>query len=147
MIDVVSIKNRILELAFQGQLIPQNSSDSSVEELVSNLPELSQKRKSLLADCELEEPYAIPSSWRWVKLGVISSYGDTPKKVMTSEVDSSSWILELEDIEAGGKLLKKTRVRDKNSIGEKTSFFAGQVLYSKLRPYLRKVLIPDEDGI
>lgn len=33
------------------------------------------------------------------------------------------------------------------SIGEKTVFKKNQVLYSKLRPYLKKVLIADEDGI
>lgn len=32
------------------------------------------------------------------------------------------------------------------SKSDKHKFFAGNVLYSKLRPYLNKVLIADEDG-
>ena len=66
---------------------------------------------------------------------------------MASDVESDMWILELEDIEAGGRLLKRTRVGSRQAIGEKTTFNRGQVLYSKLRPYLKKVLQADEDGI
>ena len=35
---------------------------------------------------------------------------------------------------------------DTKSKSDKHKFFAGNVLYSKLRPYLNKVLIADEDG-
>ena len=41
----------------------------------------------------------------------------------------------------------KTRVNGKKFAGDKIVFKAGQVLYSKLRPYLKKVLVADEDGI
>ena len=67
--------------------------------------------------------------------------------MLASEADSDVWLLELEDIEAGGRLLKKRRISESSSIGEKTYFRNGQVLYSKLRPYLKKVLIADEEGI
>ena len=38
-------------------------------------------------------------------------------------------------------------VNSSTSIGEKTVFKKNQVLYSKLRPYLKKVLVADENGI
>lgn len=36
-----------------------------------------------------------------MKLGEIASYGDTLTKVMAVDVPDDTWILELEDIEAG----------------------------------------------
>ena len=53
-------------------------------------------------------------------------------------------MLDLEDIEKGGRLLIKNRTRESKST--KHDFKKGQILYSKLRPYLRKVLVADEDG-
>jgi len=146
-IDTDNIKNRILELAFRGQLTFQSDSDVPATVIVSKFHNLSPKRKRLLSDEKFEKPYDIPATWTWVRLGEIASYGDTPNKVMANDVDPSTWILDLEDIESCGRLLTKTRALDKTSIGEKTSFKEGQVLYSKLRPYLKKAIIADEDGI
>ena len=53
-------------------------------------------------------------------------------------------MLDLEDIEKGGRLLAKNRIRESQST--KHIFQKGQVLYSKLRTYLQKVLVADEDG-
>lgn len=147
MIDIENVKNRILELAYQGQLVPHVTSEGAAKDIIDDMPNPSAKRKRLLAEGRSDEPYELPETWAWVRLGIITSYGDTPNKVMANNAESSTWILELEDIEAGGKLLKKSRVGEKSSIGEKTSFKSGQVLYSKLRPYLKKALIADEDGI
>lgn len=57
------------------------------------------------------------------------------------------WGLDLEDIEKGGKLLQKLSVGQRKAIGDKTVFYKGDILYSKLRPYLLKILIADDDGI
>lgn len=57
------------------------------------------------------------------------------------------WGLNLDQIESGtGKVLKKNSVAI-SELGPSTySFIAGTVLYSKLRPYLNKVLVADDDG-
>jgi type I restriction enzyme S subunit len=57
------------------------------------------------------------------------------------------WVLNLDQIESGtGKVLKKNSVAI-SELGPSTySFIAGTVLYSKLRPYLNKVLVADDDG-
>ena len=57
------------------------------------------------------------------------------------------WGLDLEDIEKGGRLLCKKRVSERKAIGDKTLFFRGDILFSKLRPYLLKILVADDDGI
>lgn len=54
----------------------------------------------------------------------------------SNEIDDESWILDLEDIEKdSGRLLTKKRMSSIKSKSDKHKFFAGNVLYSKLRPY------------
>ena len=148
MIDTKALRSRVLDLAIQGKLTEQLESDGTAEDLLHSLPKVSTKRAGLLKkniSCNID--YDVPDNWVLAKLGEISSYGDAPNKAVVSECDANTWILELEEIQAGGKLLTKKRVGNSTSIGEKTHFKAGQVLYSKLRPYLKKVLVADEDGI
>lgn len=95
----------------------------------------------------MDQPGVIPDHWKWVKLGEISTYGDTPQKVKPGEIGDQAWILELEDIENGGRILARHYGNERKPKGEKTVFHSGQVLYSKLRPYLRKVLVADDDGV
>lgn len=53
-----------------------------------------------------------------------------------------------EDIEGGtGRRIGGATAREKNLISGKYRFRKGQVLYSKIRPYLRKVWLADSDGI
>ena len=94
-----------------------------------------------------ELPFDIPDSWQWARLGVISTYGYSKQKQNALNADKNTWCLELEDIEKGGKLLEKKKIADKKAIGDKTIFYKGDILYSKLRPYLLKILVADEDGI
>ena len=57
------------------------------------------------------------------------------------------WGLDLEDIEKGGRLLEIKTVGERKAIGDKTVFHKGDILYSKLRPYLLKILVAPADGI
>ena len=57
------------------------------------------------------------------------------------------WGLDLEDIEKGGRLVDHKTVGERKAIGDKTVFSKGDILYSKLRPYLLKILIAPECGI
>lgn len=148
MIDTISLKTSLIDLAVSGRLSTEFQAEDSVSEIIEKLPAPSSKRKKLLGQAfEYGKQPDIPDNWRWMPLGDISSYGDTPVKANTSNVTDNTWILDLEDIKAGGELLTKTRANEKQFAGEKTIFHSGQVLYSKLRPYLKKVLVADEDGI
>lgn len=58
------------------------------------------------------------------------------------------WNLSLEDIEAGtGKVLRRQTCAVGALGSAKCSFDARHVLYSKLRPYLNKVVLPNERGV
>ena len=89
----------------------------------------------------------IPQGWEWCRLGEISTYAQTKRKINASKADSKLWGLDLEDIEKGGRLLNIRTVGERKPIGDKTIFNRGDILYSKLRPYLLKILVAPEGGI
>lgn len=89
----------------------------------------------------------IPQSWAWSSLGEVADYGKTTK-VEPSVIKPEEWVLELEDIEKDtSKLLQRVRNSERLSKSAKNRFNRGDVLYGKLRPYLNKVLLADEDGV
>ena len=92
-------------------------------------------------------PFEIPDGWVWVRLGQISTYAETKKKVKPENVSPTTWGLDLEDIEKGGRILNKRSVEERKAIGEKVVFSKGDILYSKLRPYLQKILVAPDNGI
>ena len=91
-------------------------------------------------------PFELPKGWEWTTLGEISNYGiNTSVKV--EEIDDNNWVLELEDIEKdSAKLIQKLSKNKREIKGTRHKFYKGNVLYSKLRTYLNKVLIASEDG-
>ena len=92
-------------------------------------------------------PFEIPDSWEWTRLGFVSSYAETKKKIKAQDAPPDFWQLDLEDIEKGGRILEYKTVGERKAVGDKTFFEAENVLYSKLRPYLLKVLVAPADGI
>ena len=82
-----------------------------------------------------------------MRLGSISTYAETKQKVNATSADPSIWGLDLEDIEKGGRLLEHKTVGERKAVGDKTVFSMGDILYSKLRPYLLKILVAPDDGI
>ncbi len=58
------------------------------------------------------------------------------------------WLLNLDMIESGtGRVIEKRYIEPNNLPTSINSFKKGDILYSKLRPYLNKVVIADEDGV
>ena len=168
------LKKSILQEAIQGKLVPQKAEEGTAKELLELITEEKQKlvkegklKKSALNDsvifkgvdnryCEKigktvqciedEIPFEIPESWEWVRLGTIIDFSKN-QSIPSSLIEKRTWVLDLEDIEKdSGKLLRKKRMVDVQSKSDKHVFKKGNVLYSKLRPYLNKVIIADEDG-
>ncbi|MBR2883945.1 MAG: restriction endonuclease subunit S, partial [Clostridia bacterium] len=95
---------------------------------------------------EDEIPFDVPDGWVWCRLQTICPYGDC-EKVETKDIKPDEWILDLEDIEKDtGNIISVILKKDRNSVSTKHKFYKGQLLYSKLRPYLNKVVIAINDG-
>ena len=151
------LKKSILQAAIQGKLTDQRKEDGNAQDLYNQIQEEKQKlikekkikKEKPLPEITPEEiPFKIPENWMWVKLGNVSDYGGTKLKVSPDDIDSSTWVLDMEDIEkeSGKILLYKTGIH-KSIKGDRAVFSKGDILYSKLRPYLKKILIAPEDGV
>lgn len=166
-------KTKILDLAIRGQLVPQNPDDEPAsvlleriraekEELIKQGKIKRDKKESIIFKGEDNSYYlksgdlveslgewtfeALPDSWSVCCLGELCDYGNCIN-VDTANIDDSAWMLDLEDIEKDtGIVLQKIRKAERNAASTKHLFHKGQVLYSKLRPYLNKVVLADEDG-
>ena len=73
---------------------------------------------------------------------------DAAHKAALPEDEGNVWALNLDQIEShSGKVLAKVML-DRNEVGPSTYVFnKGTVLYCKLRPYLNKVVVADDDGV
>ncbi|MFA9384038.1 MAG: restriction endonuclease subunit S [Vibrio cyclitrophicus] len=85
-------------------------------------------------------------SWPLVKLGEVA-----PSKALKNPVvvdNDNVWQLNLDMVESGsGRILKKIKAPHSEA-GSSTHWFDDRhILYSKLRPYLNKVVLPDEEGL
>ena len=151
------LKSSILQLAVQGRLVEQRPEEGTAEELYRQIQEEKQrlikegkikKEKPLPEIAEDEVPFDIPESWKWVRLGNISTYSQKKEKIVASDITKDMWLLDLEDIEKEtGRIIQKSTIVNRKVNGDKVRFNKGQILYSKLRPYLKKVLVAPENGI
>ena len=106
------------------------------------------KEKPLAEITEDEIPFDIPESWKWVRLGDCTGYSQTKPKISPKDITDDMWSLDLEDIQKeSGAILTRTTASERKITGDKVLFYKGQVLYSKLRPYLKKILIAPDNGI
>ena len=162
------LKKSILQYAIQGKLVPQDPSNEPASVL---LERIRAEKKAKLGkkyvdsyiykgddNCYYEKvgetvtnisdeiPFDLPENWSWIRLGYIIDFSKSDT-VIASQIDPSSWVLDLEDIEKdSGRLLQKKAMSETQSKSDKHSFCKGNVLYSKLRPYLNKVIVADDDG-
>ena len=127
------LRTSLLQAAIRGKLVPQDPDEPAIElDAKDTVP-------------ESEQPFEIPENWRWVRLGKITPYGKC-KNIDAKDISADTWILDLEDIEKEtGKIIQ--RKFENNSKSTKHIFHKGDVLYSKLRPNLNKVIVADLDGV
>lgn len=151
------LKASILQYAIQGKLVEQRPEEGTGEELYQQIQAEKQrlvkegkiKKEKLLPEiAENEIPFDIPESWKWVRLGDCTGYSQTKPKISPKDITDDMWSLDLEDIQKeSGAILTRTTVSERKITGDKVIFYKGQVLYSKLRPYLKKILVAPDNGI
>mgnify|MGYP003308910770 CR=1 FL=1 len=170
---ISAAKSKLLDFAIRGKLVPQDPNDEPAsvlleriraekEELIKQGKIKRDKKESIIfrgddnsyyrqtgdlvesiSDWELDD---LPDNWALCCLGELCDYGNC-NNVEADSIAGDAWILDLEDIEKDtGKVVRKIKKNERDFTSAKHSFYEGQVLYSKLRPYLNKVIIADEDG-
>ena len=170
---IIAAKTKILDLAIRGKIVPQDPNDEPTsvlleriraekEELIKQGKIKRDKKESVIFKGDDNSYYLrtgrveesledwrfddLPETWKICCLGELCDYGDCIN-VNTEDIAEDAWILDLEDIEKDtGTVLKKVTNDQRNSVSTKHKFHSGQVLYSKLRPYLNKVVLSDADG-
>ena len=146
-----SLRAAVLQAAIKGELTERSSENARdlLLQIQTEKADLQQKGslKKTKAPAPVtadEVPFEIPENWVWVRLGDVTDYG-IGKQTPSEKIPAGSLIVEMEDIEKETyRLLDKNRERTPKS--SKNSFVAGDVLYGKLRPSLKKVVVADESG-
>ena len=167
------LKASILQRAMEGKLVPQDPNDEPASEL---LKRIKAEKEKLIKEGKIKRdkneteifrgddglhyekfqdgsfkqvdvPYDIPESWEWARLNQVTNFGNF-QSVKGNEIPDNAWVLDMEDIEKlSGILLKKVRKNGANDYkSNKYIFNKNTILYGKLRPYLKKVIISDEAG-
>ena len=157
--DTKKLRQKILDLAIHGKLVPQDPNDEPAsvllericaekEQLIKEGKIKKSRKTSSSSDTPHYEqvPFEVPQGWVWTTLGEISNYGDS-NSVSVTDIADDEWILELEDLEKDTASIIRILSKKERSIkGVRHKFKKGDVLYSKLRTYLNKVLVAPQTG-
>ena len=157
--DTKKLRQKILDLAIHGKLVPQDPNDEPASVLLERIKAEKErlikegkikgsKKSAKASDTPHYEnvPFEVPEGWVWVTLGSISNYG-TSINVQVEDIDCNEWVLELEDIEKDtAKVIQYLNKKERNINGIRHKFQKGDILYSKLRTYLNKVLVASNNG-
>jgi len=163
--DTKKLRQKILDLAIHGKLVPQDPNDEPASVLLERIRaekerlikegKIKRGKKSVSDTPHYENrqvgetnevPFEVPESWEWTNLGDITNYGNC-ENVDVNDIPKEGWVLELEDLEKDSAKIIKQLTKDERDIkGVRHSFHKGDVLYSKLRTYLNKVMVANEDG-
>lgn len=150
---ISKFRQSILQDAIQGKLVPQDPTDEPASEL---LKKIRAEKEQLIKEGKLKKekinhnninqiPFELPNTWQWCKFYEIANIASnlvSPDKYLDFPHIAPN------NIEKGnGKLLQYNSVRIDSVISFNHYFYAGQILYSKIRPNLSKVVIVDFDGL
>jgi len=154
-IDIVKkLRQQILQEAIQGKLVSQDPNDEPASVLLEKIKAEKEKlikekklkkSKPLLPVKEEEIPFEIPKNWVWCRFGDIAliesnlvSPFDYPKSphIAPNNIEKNT-----------GKLLEIRTVKEDEVKSANHYFFKGQLIYSKVRPKLNKVVEVDFEGL
>ena len=149
------LRKSLLQAAITGQLTKQLPTDGDARDL---LKKIRAERAKLLAEKKIkadkplspisddEIPFDLPENWCWCRLGEVCNYG-TNETALPTTMKVEKLLIDLEDIEKdSGRLINRKFFDGTNVNSSKNIFRRGQVLFGKLRVYLNKVIVADEDG-
>jgi type I restriction enzyme S subunit len=152
--SIAQLKQTILQLAVMGKLVEQDSEDEPASELLRRIAaekanlvkeKKIKKPKPLLRISSGREPYNAPETWEWCHFQEVAN-------IASNLVKPGGYLeyahLAPDNIEKGnGKLLPCRTVEEDKVRSSNHRFYPGQIVYSKIRPNLSKVVVVDFDGL
>jgi type I restriction enzyme S subunit len=142
---VKKLRDVILNLAMRGRLVRSDPKDEAVSSLLVRLGQgyLSKEHRSSAALDQ--EPYKLNDGWSWCRFVDVAS-------IESCLVDPSKFLnmphVAPDNIEKGtGRLLAYNTIGQDGVFSSKHRFYPGQILYSKIRPNLSKVVVVDFEGL
>lgn len=134
---VINVPSLKVQKIIVSELNKINDTIEDCRELLRNLDALAQ---SLFYDF-FGDPIANPKCWKTKPIKSIAPSGES--FLEPQELDGKFWLLNLEQVESNSGRILEIEYFPIENIGSSTvNFDEGNVLYSKLRPYLNKVVIP-----
>lgn len=158
---VKKLRQQLLQDAVQGKLVEQNPKDEPASEL---LKKIKAEKEKLIAEKKLKKdppagragkelppikpeeiPFEIPENWVWCRFSEVVNIESN----LVSPFDyPNSPHIAPDNIEKNtGKLFSYKTVAEDNVQSANHYFYSGQLIYSKVRPKLNKVVKVDFEGL
>ena len=167
----VQLKKSILQEAVQGKLVPQDPTDEPASILLEHIRA---EKKKLIDEGKIKKdkhesvifrrdnshyekldgierciddeiPFDLPESWEWVRF---FSVVDIATNLVRPEEYADYIHIAPDNIEkATGTLFECHTVQQDKVVSPNHLFYKGQIIYSKIRPLLRKAVIAPFDGL
>lgn len=150
-IPPADLRKSVLTLAVQGKLVPQDPNDEPAEHMLARIareltPEQRRSRAAPLSPLPAESlQYDLPENWTWARFRDVA--------IIASNLVKPDDFLDFthlapDNIEKGnGVLLSCKTVREDKVISSNHRFYPGQIVYSKIRPNLAKVVVVNFEGL
>ena len=148
-------RKKLTQAAMREMVVPMRSMSEQLEivklfmtiESQITLAETQIEKLDLLVKSRFVEMFgdvvANSKGWQTYSLGEVS-----PQKGLKIPSSGNVWQLNLDAVESDtGKVIEKVLVDAADIKTSNVGFNTEHVLYSKLRPYLNKVVLPDESGV
>lgn len=151
---VKELRSCILQLAVQGKLVSQHLNDEPAKILLDKIRKEKEilikekkikKEKCLVKINEEEISLQIPQNWELCRFGEVALI---KSNLVNPEQYLESIHLAPDNIEKGtGKLFKCRTVKEDEVKSVNHHFYSNQIIYSKIRPNLSKVVLVDFEGL
>ena len=141
--DLLTLKIRLPDMQTQREAVAiMRKAEAVIAARQEQLNSFEQLVKSRFIEL-FGEPLSNTKGWQTMLL-----VDAAPIKSRRGDLADEIWLLNLDAVEAQtGTVLFKHRVQSEEINASTVYFTTENVLYSKLRPYLNKVVMPDEDGV
>ena len=148
------MKKSILQLAIQGKLVEQRPEEGTADDLYQQIQREKwrpikagkiKKEKPLPEIAEDEMPFDIPKSWKWVRFDDVI---EIATNLVSPDYYQNYMHIAPDNIEKGtGRLFECKTVAEDKVNSPNHLFNQGQIIFSKIRPLLRKTVIAPFDGL